>query len=713
MTDPTLSRRFTAHLRRILASVTRKSLNEIDAEAPIERLGVRAVLEMTNELEKALGWLPKTLYFEYSTIAALAAALVDSHPAKCCALLGIGDGDPALARNVAVDAVPPEWKMAELRRPAADDSIAIVGLSCRFPHARDMHEFWENLRSGRDCIREIPPERWDHRTYFDEHGNGLGKTYGKWGAFIEGHDRFDAPFFNIPAREAEMMDPQERVFLESAYAAIEDAGYTPWSLSRDEVTGAERPVGVYVGLMFEEYQLFRGDILGSPASIANRVSYVCNFRGPSMSVDTMCSSSLTAIHLACQSLQRRECGAAVAGGVNLTLHPNKYLMLARLKMASPKGRCKSFGADGDGYVPGEGVGVVVLKRLSDALEGGDHIYGLIRATAINQTGKSRSYFAPSPNAQAEVIEQAFTAAGVSPRIITYVEAHGTGTSLGDPIEIAGLTKAFRKHTTERQYCAVGSVKSNIGHCESAAGVAGLTKVLLQLKHGQIAPSLHSARPNRNINLADTPFMVPQTAEAWERPAVAVDGRVQEFPRIAGISSFGAGGGNAHVLIEEFAEPDDRERAADAQVALILSAKSDDRLRAKVSDLLEAIDRGRLSGAELSDIAYTLQVGREAMDFRVGLTATSLAEAATKLRSFVGGTDGVEELYYGEVKKTLTLNPSLAGAYVVKGNLLLRVGRSADALVAFGEYLRLEPHGPLADETRALVEKIKKANAQSR
>lgn len=658
MTDSSLRKRFTAHLRQILASLTRKSLNEIDADAPIERLGVRAVLQMTNELESTFGWLPKTLYFEYPTIAALAGALAESHPVELRALLGV-EGEPLQRGDVAILNTP-ERKEADLRRPTAEESIAIVGLSCRFPHARDMHEFWENLRSGRDCIGEIPADRWDHRAYFDEHGNGLGKTYGKWGGFVEGHDRFDAPFFNIAAREAEMMDPQERLFLEGAYAAIEDAGYTPQTLNRDAATGVEHAVGVYVGLMFEEYQLFRGDILGSPASIANRVSYVCNFRGPSMSVDTMCSSSLTAIHLACQSLQKGECGAAIAGGVNLTLHPNKYLMLARLKMASPKGRCKTFGADGDGYVPGEGVGVVVLKRLSDALTSGDHIYAVIRATAINQSGKSRSYFAPSPNAQAEVIEQAFTAAGVNPRIVTYIEAHGTGTSLGDPIEIAGLTKAFRKYTSERQYCAVGSVKSNIGHCESAAGVAGLTKVLLQMKHGQLVPSLHSVQLNRNINFTDTPFVVPQVASEWRRPAVAVEGGEKEFPRIAGISSFGAGGTNAHVLVEEFSEPGDRKDTAGTPVALILSAKSEDRLRAKVADLLAAIEQGRLAGAELADIAYTLQVGREAMDHRVGMTASSIAEAAAKLRSFLEGIEGAEELHHGEVKKTSELAAAFSG-----------------------------------------------------
>ena len=266
---------------------------------------------------------------------------------------------------------------------------------------------------------------------------------------LKGFDQFDPSFFNISPREAEMMDPQERVFLQCVYSAVEDAGYTPGTLSRSALTGIEQSVGVYVGVVFEEYQLFRGDIFGPRASIANRVSYFCNFCGPSIAIDTMCSSSLTAIHLACQSLKSEECSSAIAGGVNLSLHPNKYLMLARLRMASPKGRCRAFGEGGDGYVPAEGVGAVVLKTLSNALADGDHIYGVIQATAINQCGKTRSYLSPSPSAQTAVIQQAFKIAGINPRIVSYVEAHGTGTSLGDPIEIAGLTKAFRQYTEEK------------------------------------------------------------------------------------------------------------------------------------------------------------------------------------------------------------------------------------------------------------------------
>ncbi|MEW8987767.1 MAG: polyketide synthase, partial [Bacillus sp. (in: firmicutes)] len=366
--------------------------------------------------------------------------------------------------------------------------------------AKNIQEFWYNLRNGKDCITEIPKDRWNHSLYFDEDKNKLGKTYSKWGGFIEGVDQFDPLFFNISPREAEMMDPQERLFLECVYETLEDAGYTRETLSLHQSFGLEGNVGVYVGVMYEEYQLYGAQeqiqgrpvaLTGSQSSIANRVSYFCNFHGPSMAVDTMCSSSLTAIHLACQSLQRGGCELAIAGGVNVSIHPNKYLMLGQGKFVSSKGQCESFGEGGDGYVPGEGVGAVLLKPLSKAIADGDHIYGIIKGSTINHGGKTNGYTVPNPNAQAEVIQRAFKEAKVDPRTISYIEAHGTGTSLGDPIEIVGLSKAFQEYTKEKQFCAIGSAKSNIGHCESAAGIAAVTKVLLQLKHRKLVPSLHS------------------------------------------------------------------------------------------------------------------------------------------------------------------------------------------------------------------------------
>jgi len=264
----------------------------------------------------------------------------------------------------------------------------------------------------------------------------------------------------------------------------------------------------------------------------------------------MCSSSLTAIHLACQNILDGSCEVAIAGGVNVSVHPNKYLALSQGQFAASDGRCRSFGEGGDGYVPGEGVGAVLLKPLAKAIKDGDQIHGVIKGSAINHGGKTNGYTVPNPVAQAQVVEQALKVAKVPARAISYVEAHGTGTSLGDPIEISGLSKAFGAQTTDTGYCAIGSAKSNIGHAESAAGIAGLTKVLLQMKHGTLVPSLHSQTLNPHIDFGTTPFVVQREVAAWSRPTLNLDGRSREWPRIAGLSSFGAGGSNAHLVIEE-------------------------------------------------------------------------------------------------------------------------------------------------------------------
>ena len=349
-------------------------------------------------------------------------------------------------------------------------------------------------------------------------------------------------------------------------------------------------------LMYSEYQLFgveasmRGErigIAGSFASIANRVSYVLNVHGPSMTVDTMCSSSLTAIHLACEELKRGRIAMAIAGGVNVSIHPNKYLALSAGQFISSAGQCQSFGYGGDGYVPGEGVGVVVLKRLAEAERDGDHIYGVIRGSALNHGGKTNGYTVPNPQAQASLIREALEEAKTEARQISYIEAHGTGTKLGDPIEIAALNQAFQGETEEKQYCAIGSVKSNIGHLESAAGIAGLTKVLLQMQHGQLVPSLHAERLNPHIEFEKSAFVVNRELRAWERPVV--DGRT--LPRIAGISSFGAGGSNAHVIVEEYVggekgEERRKKKEEHEEEVIVLSARTREQLKEKARELVE-------------------------------------------------------------------------------------------------------------------------------
>ena len=638
--------RLEAYLKAVLAKETGLAEAEIEAGAALERYGIDSLLAMglTRALERDFGELPKTLFFEYQTLAALAGYLRREHAAAVARVAGAG-GVEAGGREgrEQTDADPePENRMDRTDQTDRTDqgerddgAIAIVGLSGRFPMAEDVDALWENLKAGRDCITEIPAERWDWRVDFDPVRGREGKTYSKWGGFLDDADKFDSLFFSIAPREAETMDPQERIFLEEVWKTLENAGYARAAL-------AGRKVGVFVGVMYNQYQLFAAEealkgnpvALGSSASsIANRVSYVFDWHGPSLAVDTMCSSSLTAIHLACESLRRGEIEAAVAGGVNLSLHPQKYLQLGFGEFASSDGRCRSFGEGGDGYVPGEGVGAVLLKPLARALADGDRILGVVRGSAVNHGGKTNGYSVPNPVAQAEVVSDALQAAGVKARALSYVEAHGTGTALGDPIELAGLVRAFGRDTVERGFCALGSVKSNLGHLESAAGMAGLAKVLLQMRHGELVPTIHAEPANPNLRFEGTPFLVQTRAAAWERPAGG-------GARLAGISSFGAGGANAHVIVEEWAgaagtDQADRTDGADLAEAVVLSAFDEERLR-EVAGRLAAFLEGVGAGLRWRDVVFTLQVGRTPLPERLGLVAKSAAEAAALLRSWLEG-----------------------------------------------------------------------------
>ncbi|WP_241461468.1 enoyl-CoA hydratase-related protein, partial [Aquimarina macrocephali] len=367
-----------------------------------------------------------------------------------------------------------------------------------------------------------------------------------------------------------------------------------------------------------------------------------------MTLDTMCSSSLTSIHLACQDLKEGRTDLGIAGGVNVSIHPNKYQMLSSGQFISSAGHCQSFGEGGDGYIPGEGVGVVVLKRLSEAKRDGNHIYGVIKGSSLNHGGKTNGYSVPNPKAQASAITQALKVSNTDPGHISYIEAHGTGTKLGDPIEIAALSKAFEKDTqNDKGYCLLGSAKSNIGHCESAAGIAGLTKILLQMEHGQIVPSLHSKRLNPHIDFATTPFIVNQELRDWDAPVIK--GKV--YPRIAGISSFGAGGSNAHIIIEEYITPSGSVIEDDiaTDFGIVLSARTTDQLRQKAVDLLSYLGM-ESTDIDLSSMSYTLQVGREPMDKRLGFVVSSVVELKENLESYLDDTRGVEGMYQGEVKR---------------------------------------------------------------
>ncbi|MEX3630100.1 MAG: SDR family NAD(P)-dependent oxidoreductase, partial [Burkholderia sp.] len=546
---------------------------------------------------------------------------------------------------------------------ATQAPIAIIGIAGRYPQAPDLAAFWENLKAGRDAVTEIPAERWSLHHFYDEdppRAAATGKSYSKWGGFLDGFADFDPLFFNIAPREALAMDPQERLFLQCAWHAMEDAGYTRATLG----DAGRRRVGVFVGVTKTGFELYgpalraRGDALfphTSFASIANRVSYCLDLSGPSMPIDTMCSSSLTAIHEACQHIRHGECEMAIAGGVNLYLHASTYVGLSSAYMLSRDGRCRSFGAGGNGFVPGEGVGAVLLKRLSDAVRDGDPIHAVIVGSAVNHGGKTNGYTVPNPDAQAALIRDCLRRAGLDARDLGYVEAHGTGTALGDPIELAGLTRAFRADTDATGFCRLGSVKSNIGHLEAAAGIAGLSKIVLQMRHGQLAPSLHAATPNPNLAFDGTPFMLQQSLTHWSRPMSDIHDEIRELPRRAGLSSFGAGGANAHLVIEEY-RSDARDGAPSGDVprtdaVIVLSAKQADRLREAAAQLLAfvTVAGDAASAPDLHEIAHTLQAGREAMDERLAFVASSLDALADRLRAWLAG-EGRPLMCHGRVER---------------------------------------------------------------
>jgi acyl transferase domain-containing protein len=516
--------------------------------------------------------------------------------------------------------------------------IAVVGMSARLPGAPDVEALWQRLTNGDNCIQEVPPERWDWRAFHDDEKGREGRICTRWGGFIDDIDAFDALFFNISPREAEGMDPQERLFLQEAHACLWDAGYAPADVC------PSKKVGVFVGVMNSAYSL-----VAEHWSIANRVSSVFGFHGPSLAVDTACSSSLTALHLACESLYRGDCDAAVVGGVSLLVDPAQVMRASAKTMLSSGPNCSSFGAGADGFVDSEGVAALLLKPLERAVADGDHVHGVIKACAVNHGGRTIGYAVPSPKAQAEVIATALQRAGVHPRAVSYVEAHGTGTLRGDPIEMAGLTRTFLSATLEKGFCSLGSIKSNIGHCESAAGIAGLIKVLLQMKHQTLVKSLHSTELNPSIDFANSPFFVQQEMAPWHRPVLNLDGVERAYPRVAGVSSFGSGGANAHVVVEEYvpqappAAPPVREKQA---VLVVLSARDEDRLRVQVQRLLKTIRNRPLEDDALHDLACTLQVGREPLAVRLACVTGSMVELAAQLEGHLAGRSDVDGLYTG-------------------------------------------------------------------
>lgn len=600
------------NLEREIASIWHEALPvaEVGVEENFFDLGGNSLLlvKVHYRLEQLTGkQIPLIDLFRYPTVALLAEYLQGK--------------ENALQTAIAVEAGR-RGRVAASSNRSGD--IAIIGMAGRFPGAKDISEYWHNLCGGVESITffsdaEIASRGVDAEMLNDPH-------YVKAGAVLDGIEQFDAGFFGINPREAELTDPQHRLFLESAWSAFESAGYNP-----EKYPGS---VGVFGGASVNTY-LFGNllanrelmDLLGFSVSILHgnekdylpaRISYKLGLRGPSMAVQTACSTSLVAVSRACQSLLNSECDMALAGGVSVNVWQEHGYLYEGDSILSPDGHCRAFDARAQGTIFGSGVGLVVLKRLEDAMADGDHLIAVIKGFAINNDGALRVGFtAPSVDGQAAVIRAAMASAGVEPETITYVETHGTGTPLGDPVEVAALTQAFRSGTEKKQFCAIGSVKTNVGHLNAAAGVSGLIKAALAVKYRLIPPSLHYEQPNPQIDFFGGPFYVNTHLHEWNPPG----------PRRAGVSSFGIGGTNAHVVLEE-APPTLPGSTSRPLQLLVMSARSEEALRQMGGNLRDHLRQD--AGLELADVAYTLAAGRNEFRYRQAVLCRSKEEAEEKL-----------------------------------------------------------------------------------
>lgn len=669
-----IKQKTTEYFRSVIANAVKTEQTNVGDDTTFEKLGMESfmIMEIHDVLEKNFEGLSRTLFFEYHTLSELVTYFLEEHSEELMKMFHQeAEDETEEYEEVEIEVeeeidqkvedkleTKPEKKDVKKddihERENEVKDIAIIGISGKYPMSENIEALYENLKSGKDCIQEIPLERFDYRKFYDKKG-GKGKITCKWGGFIKDADKFDEEFFGIVPKVASMMDPQERIMLETAWQAIEDSGYTLEELTSSTRGTRDNDVGVFVGMMYDDYKVIETQELVNQnydslteywnSPIANRISFMFDFRGPSYVVDSACSSSLTTLHMACDSIRNGQCKYAIAGGVSLSLHPSKFLRLTAFGMSSPTGSCKSFGEGADGYVPGEGVGAVLLKPLEQAKKDGDNIYAVVKGSSVNHGGKANGFTVPNPNAQSDVIVHALESCGIEARSISYIETHGTGTALGDPIEIRGLTKAF--HTKEKQFCKIGSIKSNMGHCEGAAGVAAITKVALQLRNKQLFPSLHAEVENKLIDFKNSPFAIQKELEDWKQPVVEIEGKQVTFPRRAGISSFGAGGSNAHVIMEEYIQNEKEDATRNENELIFISAKDKESFDITLRYWVKYLDTTK---EELHNIAYTSIVGRIARRYRLAIVAATRNDAKLQLLDYLEDNRETQNLFSGIVKK---------------------------------------------------------------
>ncbi|WP_313920642.1 SDR family NAD(P)-dependent oxidoreductase, partial [Tahibacter sp.] len=696
--DAVLTQRLVRELAAAAAAVLKLRTDAIDADTELSHYGFDSIYltEFANQLNRAYGLrLMPTVFFECPTLAALARHLLARYGGELRTRWNADAPDAAPAATRAAAVPVRSGRAAPVVRPRstptptpspgdlsrAREPVAVVGMSGRFPGSADVDAFWTHLVANDDLIGEVPADRWAWMHSLGTSAAALPASV-RLGGFMADVDCFDPLFFGISPLEAVAMDPQQRLFIEMAWACVEDAGYRPGSLAGSRT-------GVFVGVSTSDYkdlcQLAGASVqFGGDSAfhfmIANRLSYLLDLRGPSESVDTACSSSLVALHRAVGALASGECAVALVGGVNVIANPVNSVRAHDAGILSSDGRCKTFDQDADGYGRGEGVAVLMLKPLRQAQADRDHIYGLVCGSAENHGGRAASPTAPNPLAQQQLLVDAYQAADIDICTVGYIEAHGTGTVLGDPIEFNALKAAFRElyqrqdvEAPAQPHCVLGSVKSNIGHLEAAAGVAGVVKVLLMMQHGRIPGNPHLASPNRYLELHDGPFRLARETGEWAAPRDAAGATA---PRRAGVSSFGIGGANAHVVLEEYRAPADSATPTAAPALVVVSARTRERLEVSVRRLLQALEQRE--DLPLHDIAYTLQIGRDAMEHRLAFVVMSVHELRDGLSRYLQGER--HGGYENEAGKHRDLFSSLVGEQAL--------ALTVDTWVRQGEYAKL-------------------------
>nr|QEO74213.1 methyltransferase [uncultured bacterium] len=643
-------------LQNELTQMIAESLNlqprEVSPEKVLVDLGFDSIglTNFANALNQKFGLdLTPVLFFDYPSVSEIAKYLSVERKNEVRPFHRESAGTTAFVAPQSTPEEPATPARVEIR--SANEPIAIVGIAGVMPQSEDLDVLWENLKDAKDLVTVIPEDRWNWEDYYGDPIKERNKSNSKWGGFMKEVDKFDPLFFGISPREAQMMDPQQRIFLETVWKAIEDSGQKVSDLSGTRT-------GLFVGVGSNDYlDIMRGlpvALDGYTASgnshsvLANRVSFLLNLRGPSAPIDTACSSSLIALHRAIESIHSGSSDMAIVGGVQVILSPGGYISFGAAGMLSGDGKCKSFDKRANGYVRGEGCGAMLLKPLSKAEADGNHIYAVIRATSENHGGRVTTMTAPNSAAQAALVIEAFEKAQIDPATVGYIECHGTGTSLGDPIEIQALSKAFSELYKRRDqapaampHVGLGAVKTNIGHLETAAGIAGVLKVVLAMKHKQIPANVHFEELNPFINLKGTPFYIADKLTPWEAPA---DDNGSPVPRRAGVSSFGFGGANAHAVLEEYIAPERSLSPPREPQLIVLSAKNEDRLRAYVQSMRAYLESREV---ELVDFAYTLQVGRDEMPERLALVVSTTEELRRKFDAILAG-ERPQDCYRGNV-----------------------------------------------------------------